>query len=176
MPEVFDNDRDVVCVGERWIRDLKNAAAASPRRRARLRLHHENSDAVQEMIIALCRDLLFAPHRHARKTESFHLIEGELYVLVFEDDGSVRHAIHMGPPGSGRQYCYRLCEPAWHAILPKTDFVVFHETTAGPFQQDTASQFAPWAPKALAPLRAFLESSLEQGLRSDRRLTEERPA
>jgi cupin fold WbuC family metalloprotein len=164
MPEVFYNEQDIVCVGPQWVEQLKAAAAASPLRRARLRLHLDNADAVQEMIIALCRDVLFRPHRHEAKSESFHMIEGDLHVLVFDDEGRVTRNVHMGPPGSGRHYCYRLCRPAWHAIVPKSEFVVFHETTMGPFRQGAAAQFAPWAPAEGEALRQFLETSLRAGL------------
>lgn len=160
MPEVYRNDQKIVCVGEDWIRTLKAAASASPRRRARLCLHLSNSDRVQEMVIALCRDVLFRPHRHLHKSESFHLMEGELDVLVFDEQGKLERAIPMGAPGSRHTYCYRLSASAWHAILPRTEFVVFHETTAGPFIPGEPAQFAPWAPTEPVALRRFLESSL----------------
>lgn len=164
MPEVFHNEDQIVCVGPEWIDRLKAAAAASPLRRSRLRLHLANADPVQEMIIALCRDVLLRPHRHSKKTESFHMIEGDLYVLVFDDDGQVRQTVHMGPPGTGRVLCYRLCVSAWHAIVPRSEFVVFHESTAGPFRPDETPEFAPWAPTGTEALRQFLESSLQAGL------------
>ena len=159
MPEVYRNDQKIACVGEDWIRRLKDAAAASTLRRSRLCLHLSNDDAVQEMIIALCRDVLFRPHRHTNKSESFHIIEGELDVIVFDAHGNVERSIHMGPPGSGATYCYRLSTSAWHAILPRTEFVVFHETTAGPFVPGQPAQFAPWAPVEPAALRTFLEAN-----------------
>lgn len=164
MAEVFYNDEDIVCVGAEWVEKLKSAAAASPLRRSRLRLHIDNSDAVQEMVIALCRDARFRPHRHQGKSESFHMIEGDLYVLVFDDTGRVIRTVHMGPPGSGRQYCYRLCRPTWHAIVPISELVVFHETTAGPFVQGDAAQFADWAPAGGSALGAFLDASLAAGV------------
>jgi glucose-6-phosphate isomerase len=161
MPEVFRNDQKIVCVGEEWIRQLKDAAAASPLRRARLCLHLSHGDAVQEMIIALCRNVLFRPHRHADKTESFHAIEGEYDVLVFDEQGRPERRVRMGPFGSRRIFCYRLCTSAWHAILPRSEFVVLHESTTGPFDPEEPVEFAPWAPAEPGALRRFLESSLE---------------
>jgi len=166
MPEVFYNKDDIAQVGDDWIARLKQAASESPLRRSRLCLHRSNDDPVQEMILALCRDVLFRPHRHLRKSESFHIIEGELYVMVFNDAGQVVRTIHMGPPDSGRIFCYRLGTSAWHAILPRSDFVVFHETTAGPFTPHEPAQFAPWAPVELDLLKTFLETNLQSSLRS----------
>jgi len=166
MPEVFYNKEDIAQVGDDWLARLKQAAAESPLRRSRLCLHRSNDDPIQEMILALCRDVVFRPHRHLRKSESFHIIEGELYVMVFSDAGQVLRTIHMGPPGSGWTFCYRLGVSAWHAILPRTDFVVFHEITVGPFNPNEPAQFARWAPVETELLRNFLERSLQNSLDS----------
>jgi len=164
MAEVFRHEEEILEVRADWLDRLKRAAAESPLHRARLCLHLSTDDTVQEMLIAICRNLLFQPHRHLRKTESFHIIEGDLYVLIFDDRGEVIRAIHMGPPGSGRVFCYRLNASRYHAILPRSPFVVFHETTAGPFRTNEA-QFAPWAPADEDALRDFLEGKLTAELR-----------
>lgn len=159
MPEVFRTTDEVVEIGSGWLGTLKQAAEQSPLRRARVCLHVENDSAVQEMILVLCQDVLFRPHRHLNKTESFHIIEGELDVIVFDPDGKPIRTLRMGPPGSGRTFCYRLNSSLYHALLPRTPFVVFHETTAGPFRKDDA-QFADWAPEDPTELRAFLERAV----------------
>ena len=159
MPEVYYSTEGILDIGDEWLSRLKGAALASPLRRSRLRLHKGNDDAVQEMIIALCRDVLFRPHRHVKKSESFHIIEGELAVIVFDESGTVLKSIHMGPPHTGRRFYYRLAEAVWHAILPLDEFVVFHETTDGPYDPNEPAQFAPWAPAESEALRHFLHKS-----------------
>lgn len=161
MPEVFTHTDPVIEIGPDWISRLKAAAEASPLRRARVCLHLRPEDAVQEMIIVLCEDVLFPPHRHQNKTESFHIIEGELDLVVFDDEGAPINTLKMGPPGSGKTFCYRLNSPLYHALLLRSSFVVFHETTTGPFTKGDA-QFAPWAPRDSAKLRSFLEHSLRE--------------
>ncbi|NMM46720.1 cupin fold metalloprotein, WbuC family [Rhodospirillaceae bacterium KN72] len=161
MTEVFLNTDDIVEVTDAWIEKLKTAAAESPLKRSRLCLHLSPEDPVQEMIIALRQEILFRPHRHPNKSESFHMLEGSLYVLLFNDDGSVKRAIEMGPRGSGQVSCYRLCTSQWHAILPMTEVVVFHESTAGPFVPGDAL-FPDWAPSDQDALRAFLNNHLKQ--------------
>ena len=164
MPEVFRNDKDIEEVGDDWLVRLKRAASESPLRRSRLCLHRNNDDHVQEMVIALCKDVLFRPHCHLRKSESFHMIEGELYVLIFDGKGEIIRTVHMGPPGSGRRFFYRLNVSAWHAILPRSEYVIFHETTDGPFKPHDTPRFAPWAPEEPEALRKFLEASLVNSL------------
>ena len=161
MNEVFHNTDDIVEVTDAWIERLKATAEASSLKRARLCLHRSSEDQVHEMIIALRKEILFRPHRHPNKSESFHMIEGHLFVLVFNDDGTVRKHVERGPIGSSRVSCYRLCIPQWHAIIPISDVVVFHESTAGPFVAGDAV-FADWAPTEQPELRAFLNDHLQR--------------
>lgn len=158
---VFRQTDDIVEIGPDWLPRLKAAANASPLRRARVCLHRAAEDAVQEMIIALCRDVLFRPHRHHGKTESFHLIEGELDLVIFDEAGTPLRTVRMGCAGSGRTFCYRLNAALYHALLPRTPHVVFHETTTGPFVEGDA-QFAPWAPADTSALRQFIEDAMRE--------------
>jgi cupin fold WbuC family metalloprotein len=120
-------------------------ATRSPRRRARLCAHPGPADPLHEMLICLARDTYVRPHRHAGKSESFHVIDGELDVVLFHDDGAIREVIRLGPYASGRAFFYRLMEPCFHTVLVNTPHALFHETTNGPFDP-AETEFAPWAP------------------------------
>ncbi|VTT99824.1 Uncharacterized protein OS=Crocosphaera watsonii WH 8501 GN=CwatDRAFT_0608 PE=4 SV=1 [Gemmataceae bacterium] len=117
----------------------------SHRKRARLCAHPAATDPLHEMLICLARGTYIRPHRHSGKSESFHVIEGELDVVLFDDDGAVRDVIRMGPYPSGKTFFYRLAEPRYHTVLVRTPHVLFHETTSGPFDP-AGSEFAPWSP------------------------------
>lgn len=158
---VFRQTDDIVEIGPDWLARLKAAADTSPMRRARVCLHRAAQDAVHEMIIALCQDVLFRPHRHPGKTESFHLIEGALDLVIFDEAGTPLRTVQMGTVGSGKTFCYRLNASLYHALLPRTPHVVFHETTSGPFVPGDG-QFAPWAPEDAAALRAFIETAMRE--------------
>lgn len=110
------------------------------------------------MLIALSKGTYVRPHRHARKTESFHVVEGLGRVVIFDDKGDIRNVVEMGPPGSGRPFYYRLQKPYYHTVLVTSDAFVIHETTDGPFKA-SETEFAPWAPEEEDPLgrRAFLK-------------------
>jgi cupin fold WbuC family metalloprotein len=161
MAEVFTHADEIVAIGPDWLERLKAAARESPLRRARVCLHLSPQDTIQEMIIVLCKEVLFRPHRHQGKTESFHIIEGELDLVIFNERGDSLRTLKMGPVGSGKIFCHRLNSAFYHALLPRTPFVTFHETTAGPFRADDA-QFAPWAPEDERELRGFLENAVHQ--------------
>lgn len=148
MPEVIFLGHNIVELGPAQLAGLKREAAHACLRRARLCLHLDHSDQIQEMVIAFCRDSYVRPHRHAGKSESFHVIEGELVVVIFDDAGQVTRRIEMGPIASGKTFLYRLSSNAWHSMVPRSDFVIVHETTGGPFTK-AEQQFAPWAPSEL---------------------------
>ena len=144
-PEVLVATGGVVCVTAADVAEVVARATRSPRNRARLCAHPSPADALHEMLICLARETYVRPHWHAGKSESFHIIEGELDVVLFDDAGTVRDVIAMGPYQSGKAFFYRLMEPCFHTVLVKSPFALFHETTNGPF--DAAdTEFAEWSP------------------------------
>ncbi len=162
MAEVYHNKNPISVCDAATIAFLKAEAAASPLHRARLCLHRSSDDAVNEMLIAITRDLIVRPHRHPGKTESFLVVDGDLDLVVFDDEGGAEAVIAMGPPGQGRVFHHRLSEPKWHSLLVKTEFAVFVETTCGPFRSGGA-EFAPFAPADESDLRAFLTAKADRG-------------
>ena len=112
------------------------------------------------MIIAMTSECYFPPHRHKNKSESFHMIEGELFVILFKENGEPYDYIYMttvtNPKG---KFFYRINLPYWHAVMPITPMVVFHETTNGPFLPNS-SEFAHFAPTNKKELVTFLHNSI----------------
>ena len=145
------------------LRQLAGEAEQLPLRRSRLCAHPSPEDDLHEMLIALHRDGYIRPHRHFRKPESVLLIEGEMDVVLFEDDGRLRQVLPMAREALAY---YRLREPRFHTMVVRTPTVVFHEVTRGPFRAED-TEFAPWAPAAeaeaetLAAWRAELERRID---------------
>lgn len=148
--EVFYAVGSIVRISADDIAFLKRQAGDNPRGCARLCAHSGAGDVLHEMLIVLSEDFCVPPHKHKGKSESFHIVEGELTVVIFEDNGDIKDAIPMAAPGNGETFYYRLSEESYHTVIPKTDFVVFHETTNGPFRREDMI-LAPWAPGANAP-------------------------
>lgn len=108
-------------------------------------MHLREEDSVQEMVVGLCHDSYIRPHRHIGKSESYHIIEGELSVILFDESGRVTKRIQMSADSTDKNLIYRLSNEIWHTVIPSTEYVVFHEVTNGPFiPSDT--QYAEWAP------------------------------
>lgn len=145
MSATFFSGQDIIEIDPAQLQELKLAASKAPLRRARLCLHHGLDNKVQEMVIAFCRDTYNRPHRHRDKSESFHVIEGELLIVFFDDDGQEIRRLKMGPLADGHVFLYRLSASLWHTVVPLSDFVIIHETTNGPFVKEE-TEFAPWGP------------------------------
>ncbi len=156
--EVFAAGELIVKVGPPEIAFLKDKLAAAPRGRVRLCAHSGQDDLLHEMIIVLAKNTYVRPHKHPAKSESFHVIEGVVDVVVFGEDGRIAEIIALGDPASGRNFYYRLSSPLFHTLLIRAGPLVIHETTNGPFREGDAI-FAPWAPAGEdgAAARAWLE-------------------
>ena len=144
-PEVLYGDKLFVSLGGPEIAMLKEIAASTPRRRARICTHPDASAAQQEMLIVMHGSGYVRPHRHFGKTETFLVLEGKVDALLFEEDGAVRSSVAMAAPGNGRPFFYRMPERQFHGLIFRSEWLVFIETTKGPFDL-LETEAAPWAP------------------------------
>lgn len=148
--EVFKSDEAIIRVSRREIEFLKDRVSSAPRGRVRLCAHASNEDLLHEMIIVLTQQTYIRPHKHVQKSESFHIIEGTVDVVVLDDDGKVLDVIELGELASGRQFFYRISQPIFHTLIIRSPILVVHETTNGPFNRADAI-FAPWSPEEHDP-------------------------
>ena len=143
--EVFYSGDSIVKVRRNDINQLKQFARQTPRKRSRLCAHKDIASSVHEMLIVHEKDIYIRPHRHMGKSESFHVIEGEADIVIFSDDGAILDLIEMSDYSGGKVFYYRLSEPLFHTVNIKSEVVVFHETTNGPFRREDLV-FADWSP------------------------------
>ena len=156
--EVFVAEDPIVQVDRSQLETLKAQAARNPRQRARICAHKDVQDRLHEMLIVLARGAYVRPHKHLHKPESFHVIEGTATVIFFDDAGKVEEVIRIGDFESGSQFYFRNDDPRYHTQIVTSDFLVFHETTNGPFNRaDTV--FAPWSPEEndMTVVKAFMD-------------------
>lgn len=144
--EVLYADEPIVKVGRQEIELLKEKAGTNQRQRVRLCAHKDVSDKLHEMLIVLKKNAYIRPHRHLDKVESFHIIEGAVDVVIFDEAGKITEVVQMGDYSSERKLYYRLSVPNFHTLLIRSDFLVFHETTNGPFDR-AQSIYADWSPE-----------------------------
>jgi cupin fold WbuC family metalloprotein len=144
-PGIFYTNRPVVAVDRSVVAFLKEVAARTPTKRARLCAHPSPDAVQQDMLIVSHRDTYVAPHRHLTKTETMLVIEGEADAVIFDEDGGIVDVLPMGPVGSDRLFFYRMPERTHHGLLINSETLVFTESTRGPFRLED-SENASWAP------------------------------
>lgn len=170
-PEVFYVQGASLGIERRELEELKQEAAHNARRRIRICAHLHPEDFLQEMLIVMCEDSYLRPHRRLDQAKSFHVIEGWVDIVLFDEEGGIREVVGMGDWASGRVVYYRMLEqPLYMAFVVQTPFLVFHETVSGPFEAGRYL-YAPWAPDGSDPRAAVaylqeLRSKIRQDARS----------
>lgn len=162
-----------VKIGDQDIEFFKKQIPQNSRRGIRFCMHRDILDPVHEMFILHSRETYLRPHKHPNKDLSYHIIEGMADMVVFDETGSILDVIALGEYGSGRHYFYRLNEVYYYMPLIHSDFLLFRETTNGPFKpSDTV--YAPWAVAAddfmaLDRFQKELVSKVNKFIRSSRK-------
>jgi cupin fold WbuC family metalloprotein len=128
------------------VRDLKLKASQNPRNRVRLCTHDGVADKLHEMLIIHEKNCYVRPHKHPGKAESIHIIEGVVDIVIFDNEGSISEVIKMGDYNSVLPFYLRIDTPLYHTLLIRSEVLVFHEITNGPFDRNE-TLFAPWAPE-----------------------------
>lgn len=148
--EVLYSNDDIPMVDNEEIGYFKELSLKNDRKRIRLCTHSAPEAVLHEMLIVHGKDAYVRPHKHLAKSESVHIIEGKVDVVLFADDGRIQQVIKMGDYSSNSVFFYRLEQPIFHTLIIRSEVLVFHETTNGPLDKDT-TVFAPWAPTGTAP-------------------------
>ncbi len=144
--EVLYAEDPIVQVDRADVEFLVERAAKNPRKRIRLCAHRSVNDKLHEMLIVHARECYVRPHKHLTKSESFHVISGVVDIVLLDETGGIIEVVPMGDYSTGRKFFYRLADPHYHTLLIRSEYVVFHEITNGPFNRaDTI--FAPWSPE-----------------------------
>lgn len=143
--EVFFSDEPVAELTASDVDWLKGVAERAPRKTARLCTHQTTEDGLQEMFIAHSTETYVRPHKHQTKSVSFHVIEGQADVVLFDDYGGVTKVIHLGHQASGLRFYCRVAVDQYYTQVITSGYLVFHESIAGPFQEED-TVWAPWAP------------------------------
>jgi cupin fold WbuC family metalloprotein len=145
-PEVFLTDGPIATVGRNDIDILRKAVSLTPKRRARINAHPDGDDGLHEMIIAIESGSYIRPHKHPGKSEAFHIIEGAVDIVVFDDVGDIDRIVSLAAKGGETPFYYRMSKPYFHTLIIRSDLLVVHEITNGPFRPE-GTVFADFAPE-----------------------------
>ena len=132
---IIFNSSDIFLLKEEVIANLKEIASNHPLKRSRVCIHESLENKVHEMIIVAHKEGVIAPHKHPNdKPESYHVLEGELKVLIFDKDGNEVDEFILSHKSHPKMY--RIRGGIWHQPIPITEWVVYHEVATGPFDKN----------------------------------------
>lgn len=121
------------------VRERKGAMKNS----ARLLLHESINDILHQMIIVHSGGMYIRPHINSFSDKSWHVIEGELEFVKFDESGEAKEHFRVGPYDSELPFIVRLSERAFHTLIPISGHTVVLETILGPFCETVYAQWAP---------------------------------
>jgi len=136
--------RTPVMVDKELIRKLKEIAAAlNGTKNVRLCLHDSPKAIFHNMIVLENKIKYYRPHKHPSKSETFHIIEGTMAVIVFAENGQIENSSVLD---AQENFLYRVDANTYHAVMPLSDLVIYHESKPGPFI-GKSDIYPSWAPE-----------------------------
>jgi cupin fold WbuC family metalloprotein len=144
----------IASIGLAEIECLRSELVGNAKGRVRINLHPDGADTLHEMFIAIRPDSYIRPHKHQNKSEAFHVVHGEVDIVIFEDDGSIAQVVRLAARSDTIPFYYRMSKPFFHTLIIRSDVLVVHEITNGPFVRD-GSTFADFAPPEDASMEAI---------------------
>ena len=125
---------------------LYRQADASPRLRTHERLHEKSQDPVQRVIIALRRGTYIPPHKHpaGHDWELFQVVDGDVKLVIFNDDGTVNQTLRLGPDHDN--FAIQMPSNTVHSLVCMSDHALFIEVRQGPYREEDAKLVMRWAP------------------------------
>ncbi|WP_421506698.1 WbuC family cupin fold metalloprotein [Erwinia rhapontici] len=132
---IFDNNFKI---------ELYLKAENSARKRAHHNIHNDFSDSVQRLAIALLKGTYIPPHKHLLTTqwEFFHVIEGDLKLLCFSEDGLITDTKVVGQ--STGVFAIQIPPGIIHSLVCLTKRAMIFEWKEGPFKPEQAKCVLPW--------------------------------
>jgi cupin fold WbuC family metalloprotein len=136
----------VATIDSGLIARILEKARAAPRRRTNHNFHASAEDNPHRFLNVLLEGTYIRPHRHRDppKAETFLVLEGQVVLWVFDNDGNVveTHLLDGDGPVRGVDV------PAgvYHALTAVSDHAVCFEVKPGPYRAETDKEFAAWAP------------------------------
>lgn len=111
-------------------------AKENPRLRMNYNLHTELDEPVQRLLNALEPGTEIPVHRHRHSDETYLVIRGSLFVILFDENKKLLNKVLLNP----KEGTYGVSVPAgqWHSIeVLESDTVIF-EIKEGPYMALTS--------------------------------------
>lgn len=131
------------------LNEMKTLSDDNSKMNLRICLHRHPDSKLHEMVILERRGSYTPPHKHADKEDCMLIIEGQLGIVVYNDDGTVYDCCLLKP---NHVVMYKVDLQMYHAVIAMTDTVIYHEAKLGPFSYETDSIYPSWGPSRTDPV------------------------
>jgi len=112
----------------------------------RVCLHTSNNEITHEMLMIHTYPQCTKPHRtsvskNKNKTVSYHAIDGEAVVYLYDKNGNVTDEIAISSYDDNQPYLCRLNAEIFRSMKSSTNYFMFLETSSGPFNDSDTVWF-----------------------------------
>lgn len=135
--------KDLLKIDKQFIEDIKFKARKNASEKFMYCLHESEDSNMQEIVFAKSRNKYHRPDKHNNCAETKIVLDGEVWIILFEDNGAVKEAFKCS--SDDVSFC-RIEKGIFHAIIPITEQVVIYEVREGKFTKDM-NIFPDWAPE-----------------------------
>ena len=118
-------------IDQELLDSLTAQAKASPRLRMNYNFHQSLDDKCHRFLNALEPGTVMAVHHHPTKDETFVVLRGKVVVRLYDDDGTLRESVVLGP-GEDR-FGLNVPKGVWHTVECLETGTVLFECKEGPF-------------------------------------------
>lgn len=129
-----------IFVGRKLLQEMKDISITEGGSNVRICLHSSPEATHHDMVVLENKNNYYPPHKHEEKGECFHVMDGKLGLLAFDDYGKIIDA-NVLEKGD----IYRIEIGMYHAVIPVTNIVIYHESKPGPFLGSGDSIVPSWA-------------------------------
>ncbi len=105
----------------------------------RLCLHKNPKAKHHDMIILQQRKKFYIPHKHLKKGETYHIIQGSMACVLLDNNGNIKKVCKIK-----KNEIFRTPLNIFHTMLPITKYVIYHESKTGPFLKKNDSIYPKW--------------------------------
>ncbi|WP_289053624.1 WbuC family cupin fold metalloprotein [Carboxylicivirga marina] len=144
---------------------LSAKAVKTVRKRTNYNFHQTDDDLLQRMLNVIQPKSYVQPHKHQApdKREVFIILQGQLLVILFNDDGSLKQTTILDRDKG--VYGIEIAPECYHTIIALKANTCVYEVKDGPYNPDDDKTFAAWAPNEedRTAAKAYLNTLIELG-------------
>ena len=140
----------------KFIEKFLNEFSISNGKDARVCLHSDYTDVLQDMVLIQHSKNFYPPHKHVNRYDSYFVLKGCLGVIIFNNIGEIKKSLRLS-----KGTIYKTPKNQYHLTIPISKKVVYHEYRSGSFNRKTNCIFPRWSPKTENDRKIFKKKILK---------------